>query len=106
ILKEIIHDEEIGASVDQTIYIGDSLMKDVAMAQDAGVTDVYAKYGIAQHREEYELLRRVTHWTQEDVERERAIYARATVTPTHVLEESFAEVLDLFEFVPHRRPNG
>ncbi len=38
------------------IYVGDTLMKDVLMAQQAGVRDVWAKYGEAQASEEYDGL--------------------------------------------------
>ena len=101
ILLEIIEDEGINTSADRAVYVGDSLMKDIAMAQDAHVTDVYAKYGIAQNTDAYELLRRVTHWTKEDVDREKQIHASRTVTPTYVLEHSISELLNLFEFVSH-----
>jgi len=60
---------ETGGKSSESIYIGDSLMKDIAMAQDARVIDVYAKYGTAQYRPEYELLREVTHWTPEAVQK-------------------------------------
>jgi hypothetical protein len=33
------------------------------MAQDAGVDDVWAEYGQAQSRPEYQPLRDVTHWS-------------------------------------------
>jgi len=46
VLLDIVQD--IGADPHSCIYIGDSLMKDVAMAKDAGVVDVYALYGKAQ----------------------------------------------------------
>jgi FMN phosphatase YigB (HAD superfamily) len=82
---------------DDCVYVGDSLFKDVAMAQDAGVDDVWAKYGEAQHREEYELLREVTHWTDEDVEREKRIRER-DVKPKYTLEHSYSEMLEIFEF--------
>ena len=65
ILAEIISD--LGASVDEVVYVGDNILKDVFMAQMAGVTDVHALYGASQHKPEYELLRRVTHWTPEMV---------------------------------------
>jgi phosphoglycolate phosphatase len=100
VLLKIIKD--VKAPIEKTIYIGDSLMKDVTMAQDANVTDIYAKYGLAQHRDAYELLRRVTHWTKEDVERERLILARGEVRATYILERSFSQILDLFDFVPYQ----
>jgi phosphoglycolate phosphatase len=102
ILQEII--EEIHATPEQCVYIGDSQMKDIAMAQDALVTDVHAKYGESQHKAAYELLRRVSHWTDADIERERQLLQRGNVSPTYVLRHSFAELLELPEiaFVPHR----
>ena len=86
-----------GRPLDRCIYIGDSLVKDVWMAQEAGVTDVHARYGTAHAREEYDLLRAVTHWTTEQVERERSASSR-NVQPSFVLESGFGEILNFFEF--------
>lgn len=97
VLLDIIRD--IGAIPSEAIYIGDSLMKDVTMARNAGVADVWAKYGIAQNREEYELLRKVTHWTSKDVEREKAL-KQEDIKPSCVLESNLGEVLERFEFQP------
>jgi phosphoglycolate phosphatase-like HAD superfamily hydrolase len=94
---------EVGGSLETSLYVGDSLLKDVLMAQEAGVADVYARYGTAHAREEYELLRAVTHWTQAQVEREKLASSR-TVRPTFTLEESFGEILDLFQPVAFDRP--
>ena len=66
----------------ECVYVGDSLMKDVAMAIDCGITDVWAQYGQAHERQEYELLKKVTHWTEQDVERERRISSREDVVPS------------------------
>jgi phosphoglycolate phosphatase-like HAD superfamily hydrolase len=95
ILIEIIR--EVGGSIEETIYVGDSLMKDILMAKDAGVTDAYAKYGLAQNRPEYELLRRVTHWQPSAVETERMLSAKE-VRPSLVLEKTFSEILDYVQF--------
>ncbi|MCC3314757.1 HAD family hydrolase [Nocardia africana] len=97
ILRSILDDQ--GASPHEAVYIGDSLMKDIAMAQAVdGVLDVHAKYGEAQNRPEYDLLRRVTHWKDEDVERERQLSARrGSVRPSLVCAHSFNEVLQAFE---------
>lgn len=69
VLKEILKD--IGVESKNAVYIGDKLNKDISMAQSAGVIDVWAKYGEAKDRKEYELLRKVTHWTQEEVKKEK-----------------------------------
>jgi phosphoglycolate phosphatase-like HAD superfamily hydrolase len=97
VLLDII--KGIGAAREETIYVGDSLMKDVLMAQRAVVTDVWARYGLAQNREQYELLRRVTHWTASDVEREKTLEPEE-VKPQHTLEQNFGELLEKFELTP------
>lgn len=95
VLRSILADQECPPH--RAVYCGDSLMKDVAMAQEVGVADVYAKYGAPQHLAEYELLRRVTHWSDEDVERERRIARDAgLVVPSRVCVESFTEILEAF----------
>jgi phosphoglycolate phosphatase-like HAD superfamily hydrolase len=86
----------VGADRGTTIYVGDSLMKDVQMAQEAGVIDVWAKYGVASDRPEYNLLRRVTHWSESTVEKERQT-TNTQVQPTHILE-NFADLLNIFDF--------
>jgi FMN phosphatase YigB (HAD superfamily) len=93
---------EVGGSISNTLYVGDSLMKDVAMAQRATVRDVWAKYGTAQSRPEYSLLRAVTHWSPDQVEYERKL-TQQQVRPTHTLERSFSQLLDLFEFAQFQR---
>ena len=67
------------------------------MAQEVGVIDVYAQYGLAQHSEEYQLLRKVTHWSNQDVERERELLSRPLVTPSYTLQQ-FGELLEMFSF--------
>ena len=89
-----------GARVEQTIYIGDKLHKDILMAQDASVIDVHAKYGDIDNPQGYAQLRRVSHWDDEEIERELAIQESREVTPTYVLEDSFKELLNIFKFVP------
>lgn len=100
VLKSMMKDLANGSGV---AYVGDSLMKDIAMAQSVGAIDVWAKYGLAQDRPEYALLRRVSHWSDADVEREKAIAKRPNVSPTCVLGESFDEILEHFEFVSNAR---
>ncbi len=95
ILLDIVKD--LGVSVDEVVYVGDNPLKDVFMAQQAGITDVHAAYGSSQHKPEYELLRKVTHWTPEMVERERTALKPGSVIPSHVLTENFAQILPLFE---------
>jgi FMN phosphatase YigB (HAD superfamily) len=96
ILQEIV--SEMSNGNEEVAYIGDSLMKDIAMAQQAGVRDVWAKYGTYIDPADYEQLKRVSHWSDEDVLREAEIKKRPDVTPSYVLEDNFGQILDLFEF--------
>lgn len=96
ILRSILSDQQCQPA--DAVYIGDSLMKDIAMAQATGVLDVHAKYGQVQDKPEYELLRRVTHWSDEDVARERAlVLSSGDVKPTITCVDRFAEVLAVFD---------
>jgi phosphoglycolate phosphatase-like HAD superfamily hydrolase len=93
---------EVGGQKETTVYIGDKLVKDVFMAQSAGITDVWAKYGEPQPLPEYELLTRVTYWTDEAVEVERST-TEQHVIPTYIVRSRFEELLELFEFVRFQR---
>ena len=95
ILRDII--AGVGASPEETVYVGNSLMKDVLMAQRAKVEDVYAAYGNRYPPQQYELLRAVTHWTLADVEREKQLRAEH-VNPSNTIAQSFGELLGLFEY--------
>jgi FMN phosphatase YigB (HAD superfamily) len=96
VLNAIIRD--LGLKKSECVFVGDSLMKDVAMALDCGVSDAWAKYGQAHRRPEYKLLQDVTHWTDEDVEREQKIKEREHVKQSVTLDSSFSQLLDHFDF--------
>lgn len=101
IVKQIVSDYAV--DVADVAYVGDSLMKDIAMAQDVGVLDVHAAYGVAQDRHGYELLRRVSHWSDADIEHERRIATRTEVYPSYQLQSGFSELLQLFDFAGRGR---
>jgi len=100
ILRTILQD--LGSEPRNTIYVGDSKMKDIVMANQVGVTSVWAEYGIAQHTTDYQLLRQVTHWSDEDVQRERLISEGVGVDEKDLAPaltiQTFGELLDAFEF--------
>lgn len=106
VLRDIIR--QVNANIEDCVYIGDSEMKDIAMAQSTGVSDVYAKYGTShfeENKEGYELLRKVTHWTDEEVAREKAIKDESinlNISPTYVAER-FSDILAFFDFEPFRK---
>lgn len=77
-----------------TVYVGDSMGKDIYMARKAGVFSAWAKYGASVDPGKYQALVEVSHWTAEDVERENSLKSAATGTvPDLILENSFAEIL-------------
>lgn len=93
ILASILRD--LDCAHRDAVYVGDSLLKDVQMAQQAGVLDVHALYGEAQHKPEYELLRRVSHWPDDVVSREKELISNAVIQPTITLGKGFHEILPL-----------
>lgn len=77
-------------------YVGDSIVRDVMMAKQAEVTAIWARYGTRHHDGAYDRLVRVSHWTSEDVAREKRLSREAAeVKPDFTLEHSFAQVLDV-----------
>jgi HAD superfamily hydrolase (TIGR01549 family) len=100
ILQKILKD--LGADPKETLYIGDKLDRDVIMAQAAGTIDVHASYGEAKDRPEYELLRKVTHWTKAAVERERNTGVEKAV-PAYTIQ-TFGDLLRFFRFARFVEP--
>ena len=84
-----------GVDPADSVYVGDSLTRDVGMARAAGVTAVWARYGTAYDRSLWDVLVRVTHWTDEDVARESRLREQFEgVRPDYVVDR-FSDVLDL-----------
>ncbi len=63
--------QQEGFSPEETIYMGDSLTKDVYMAHAAGITSVWANHP-EKHPDYVEMLQAVTSWTDEEYAGERA----------------------------------
>jgi phosphoglycolate phosphatase len=98
VLREIL--APYGVAYSEVAYIGDSLHKDIAMAQVVGVIDAHAKYGESHEKPAYEQLRRVSHWTEADIEREKLSLPKVTPTPSYSLAKGFHELLEIFDFQP------
>lgn len=62
--------EKEGISLGETIYMGDSLSKDMLMARKAGVHSVWCHIPNDNPPELYEKLMRISHWSEEDCDRE------------------------------------
>jgi hypothetical protein len=70
-------------------------VRDIAMAKDAGVTAVWARYGTKYDPEHWPYLVRVTHWTDEDVKREKDLKNKyGGVTPDYAID-SFAQLKNI-----------
>lgn len=79
--------EREGVQPRDACYVGDSLTRDISMAKRAGVTAVWARYGLSYDPSLWELLVRVTHWTPEDVAREAELNLQVGgVQPDHMIE--------------------
>lgn len=98
-LLHIISDQ--GFEVEECAYIGDSLDRDVAMAQRAGVIDIWASYGKEIDKDEYELLKKVTHWTPQNVEREADHDDNTRIIPTYTVS-NFSQIRNILD-IRHSR---
>jgi phosphoglycolate phosphatase len=98
ILRKTLTD--FGVRPDEAIYVGDSLHKDVYMAQTCGVHDVFAKYGRSYNADYYRQLVEITHWTDEDVARELDLRG-LNIIPSFVIS-SFHELLTVIRRIEQR----
>jgi FMN phosphatase YigB (HAD superfamily) len=81
-----------GAELSSSYYLGDSLVRDVAMAKEAGVTAIWARYGTKYDPDCWKYLVKITHWTDEDVNREKSLKTKyGSVIPDHTIDE-FAQL--------------
>lgn len=94
VLKEIYSNEHVSAA--EVLYVGDSLARDIMMAREASVMSAWAKYGAFHDKKLYEMLVRVSHWTEDEVIREKMLAKKAaTVVPDFVLNQSFDEIIQV-----------
>lgn len=97
ILLRILSDSDL--QIDEVLYVGDSKSKDIRMALDAGIDFLWCEYG-ASHlnakAEDYELLKRVTHWSQSEVDAERLLAEdsrKLYIHPSRVIQ-NYTDVLN------------
>jgi phosphoglycolate phosphatase len=83
-----------GVSPENSAYVGDSMSRDVLMAKRAHVFAIWAKYGTNHKEGDYQKLVRVSHWTDEDIKREKTLIIEVSaISPDYVAENSFTEVI-------------
>ncbi len=96
VLLEILESE--GVEANQSVYVGDSIARDMMMAKSVGVKAVWAKYGTMTSAENYAALVRISHWTKDDIEREIQLKEMSSgLEPDYVLQENFSEIRTCFE---------
>lgn len=69
VLKEICYEEKV--SIYETVYIGDSLSKDMLMAKQAGITSIWCDFPRENIGDLYSKLVAISHWKEEDFQREQ-----------------------------------
>lgn len=93
--------DQIGVDKEDCVYIGDSEIKDIDMASDAGITSIFAKYGVGHFEErpdDYNLLRDVTHWTDQEVTREKELKEQGIRHKADFSINNFSEILEIIDF--------
>lgn len=73
------------AAPEETLVVGDSVSRDIRMAQECGAWDVFAKYGTDFMREYYDELLKITYWTEADVS-EHELISKEKVEPTFTID--------------------
>jgi phosphoglycolate phosphatase len=83
-----LHDIAVrsGMPLERTVYVGDNLWQDVAMARSLGVQSVWAAYGAKRLPQHTELIESVAHWTPADVASERNT-TTATARPDFTVDD-------------------
>ncbi|END9091163.1 HAD family hydrolase [Yersinia enterocolitica] len=86
-----------GVEPADAVYVGDSIVKDISMANDAKITSVWAEYGKQHNPEYWKLLVSITHWTSEGVKKEEELkQALKNVKPDYSIS-NFSEIVKLFK---------
>lgn len=85
----------LGVSPHETIYIGDSMVRDVYMAKKAGGIAAWARYGTHYDRQLWNELVTVSHWTEDDVIREANIRDLAKGTEPDYVIDNFSDIIHI-----------
>lgn len=96
LLRDICSKEAV--PVNDAVYVGDSLTRDIGMAKNAGVMAVWARYGTQYPSGLWTEIVRVTHWIDEDVRRETGLRKLYRNTRPDLTIDSFSEIITLFDY--------
>jgi len=89
---------DYGISPEQTLYVGDSLVRDVGMAKAIGTRAAWARYGTRYDHALLERVGRITHWTPEQVEREKGGGRKLSEARPDVELDCYRDLLTAFSF--------
>lgn len=87
----------------ETIYIGDSLTKDIYMSKSAGITSVLCKYPVEAEKsaELYQKLVAISNWTEADFERElqiKELCLKNNICPDFTID-SFEQLISIIRLI-------
>lgn len=97
-IQAIIHDLNINE--DQILYVGDHLMKDMAMAKKIGMNAAHASYGVYMDPAKYGLLRQISFWTEDMFEKEKKFHDSNPMPPDVTLK-SITDLMAHYDFVKY-----
>jgi phosphoglycolate phosphatase len=95
VLRDISRD--VGIPLAETLYVGDSIVRDVGMAKDAGALAAWAQYGTQFQPMHWTALVRITHWTDEDIRRADVDRKRLGATKPDYVLDTFADILAILD---------
>lgn len=93
LLLDICRKEAVSTA--DVVYVGDSITKDISMAKSAGIKAVWARYGTRYDRTHWDLLVKITHWSEDDVKREEKLREQFAEVEPDVIIDDFSAVLKL-----------
>jgi phosphoglycolate phosphatase-like HAD superfamily hydrolase len=85
--------EKFGVRPEDAFYVGDSDVRDIHMANLAGIRSGYSVYGTRYDKSLYPRLVRVTHWGPEDFSRDAELKAAGIVPRPDIVLEAFSDLL-------------
>ncbi len=82
-------------------YVGDSLFKDISMANASNIRSVWAKYGTSHKKVNMETLFKISHWSDGEIKQQQDFIQRKIAIPDVVLHEGLHEILNFLD-TPHQ----
>ncbi|RKH19775.1 HAD family hydrolase [Corallococcus sp. CA041A] len=93
LLTDICAQEHI--SLQEACYVGDSLSRDILMAQSAGVTSAWAEYGTKYDPSLWGTLVKISHWTEEDIARDSELRRQTKAAKPDYIINSFSDLIPI-----------